>query len=149
MSRLGADITWLTGRLAVGSAPKCAGDLAALIAARFTHVISVDQADARYLYRSQPFDVLWNPTADDARPKSTEWFARNVEFGLRALERPDGRLYIHCAHGLRRGPITAYAILRAQGVSPDEAKTIVERRPLAVLVLAYRESAEQFLAGLR
>jgi protein-tyrosine phosphatase len=57
---------------------------------------------------------------------------------------------VHCQQGRRRSAMVAYAILRLRGHDPDDAEGLVlDNRAPAVLVPAYKESVERWLADGR
>ncbi len=97
----------------------------------FSHVIDV-QAEFDDQPIAEPFgiQVLWNPTEDDFQPKPLGFFDRSVAFALAAFEDPAARLYVHCAAGMHRAPLTCAAILCALGYEfPTALELIRARRP--------------------
>src|SRR6185312_17273946 len=72
--------------------------------------------------------ALWNPTDDDFTPKPPEFFERSVRFALEALADERAQLYIHCAAGIHRAPITTAAVLCGLGFELEEALSIISRR---------------------
>jgi hypothetical protein len=89
---------------------------------------------------------LFNPAADDGQPKPVDWFQRSLRFAMPILARPGWIVYVHCYDGINRGPSTAYAILRAQGLSPWQARLLIDfNRPIDVAGLRYAGDAEKAL----
>ena len=83
----GMDITWVTGRIAVGGGIWNEENMAAVMRAGVTHIIDM-QLEFDDTEIAKPFDieVLWNPAHDDFRPKPGEVFERGVEFAVKALD---------------------------------------------------------------
>src|SRR5882672_8468598 len=97
------DITWLTDRIAVGGGIWTADNMAQIARLRVTHIIDMQiEFDDTPLAQPHDIEVLWNPTDDDFDSKPPELFRRGVDFGLKALENPETRLFIHCAAGVHR-----------------------------------------------
>jgi protein-tyrosine phosphatase len=144
------DLSPITDRFAVGEGIWTAERMMHLVRHGYTHIIDLQtEFDDTELASQFGIEVLWNPTDDDFEPKDEEFFRRSVEFALRALDAPSARLYVHCAAGIHRGPLTAAAILCALGYEPDEAVAlIVARRPAADFPLVYLESLRAWAAGL-
>jgi protein-tyrosine phosphatase len=119
----------------------------ALVRMGFTHVVDLQQEfDDTELGRAAGVDVLWNPTDDDFQPKAPEFFRRSVQFSLRAFEDPEARVYVHCAAGVHRGPMTAAAILCALGYNLDDAVELIQaRRPVADFPMVYIDSVKRFV----
>ncbi|MGH7174895.1 MAG: hypothetical protein ACREGR_00865, partial [Minisyncoccia bacterium] len=90
---------------------------------------------------------LWNPTADDGKPKTPDWFSRSLMLDLDALSRPKNKVYAHCAAGVNRGPSTAYAILRALGFTPGSAEAVI-RTARPWVGLAYKRDADAAIKAL-
>ncbi len=145
------DISKITERLGLGDGI-WASDRMALIAAQgYTHIIDLQmEFDDTELAKPFGIAVLWNPTEDDFEPKPAEFFQRSVEFARQALEDDAARLYVHCAAGVHRAPITMAAILCASGFDLDDAIQLIQgRRPVAdfppVYVASLREYVETVL----
>src|SRR6266849_4487558 len=106
------DITWVTGRIAVGGGIWTAENMAAVARAGVTHILDMQvEFDDTALAEPYGIKVLWNPTDDDFQPKPPEVFQRGVEFALEALEEEGTKLFIHCAAGVHRAPMMALAVL--------------------------------------
>lgn len=97
--------------------------------------------------RKNAFTYLVNPTDDDFQPKSAAYFKRSIDFGLRALQDPKAKLYVHCAAGINRGPSSAYAILRALGHAPTEAENLL-RSGRPGVGIAYARDADRAIKEL-
>lgn len=133
-----ANFNFVTSRLATGGAIKNAADVDALSKAGITAIINCrnGQNDANLL--AGKFAYLWNPTADDGQHKPPEWFGRSLDFALPLFGKPRQKIYAHCAEGINRGPSTAYAILRALGLSGLEAQAMIRlARPIAFIAYAH------------
>ena len=141
------DLTWVTGRIAVGGGIWNAENMAAVARAGVTHIIDMQiEFDDTELARGYGIPVLWNPVDDDFQPKPVEVFQRGVEFALEALDQEDSKLLIHCAAGVHRAPMMALAVLGALQWKLGEAiELIEERRPVADFPEAYVSSVERFL----
>ena len=141
------DMTWVTGRIAVGGGIWNAANMAAVARAGVTHIIDM-QIEFDDTPLAEPFGiaVLWNPTDDDFQPKDPELFQRGVEFASQALEQDDAKLFIHCAAGIHRAAMMTLALLCSQGWELEEAmQTISSRRPVVDFAEVYVNSVEKFL----
>ena len=141
------DITWVTQRIAVGGGIWNSENMEKVASEGITHVIDMQiEFDDTPLGLEHGVEVLWNPTDDDFTPKPPELFRKGVNFALEALERPDAKLFIHCAAGVHRAPMMALAVLGSMGWSVKDAMRMIEaRRPAADFADVYVESVEKFL----
>ena len=141
------DMTWVTGRIAVGGGIWNAANMAAVAQAGVTHIINMQvEFDDTGLAEPYGIEVLWNGVDDDFQPKPVEVFRRGVEFALAALDRPGTKLYIHCAAGVHRAPMMALALLCALNWNLGEAIRLIEvRRPVVDFADVYVRSVERFL----
>jgi protein-tyrosine phosphatase len=141
------DMTWVTGRIAVGGGIWSAENMAAVARAGITHIIDMQlEFDDTVLAEPLGIEVLWNPTDDDFQPKPPGLFQRGVDFAQQALEDDEARLFIHCAAGVHRAPMMTLAVLCEQGWDLGTAmETISARRPLADFPEVYVNSVEKFL----
>ena len=74
------------------------------------------------------------------QPKPAEWFHAGIAFA--ASIGPDDKLFVHCGHGINRGPVMAYAILRSQGYLDAEAMMRAARPQMgASMYLASADAA--------
>ena len=141
------DITWLTDRIAVGGGIWNSENMENVARQGITHVIDMQiEFDDTPLGLEHGVEVLWNPTDDDFTAKPPELFRKGVDFAREALERPEAKLFIHCAAGVHRAPMMALAVLGSMGWSVDDALRMIEaRRPAADFADVYVESVERFL----
>ena len=144
-----ADVSWVTGRIAVGGGIWNAENMAAVARAGVTHIIDMQvEFDDTPLGETHGVEVLWNPTDDDFQPKPATVFQRGVDFAIQALDRPGTKLFIHCAAGVHRAPMMTLALLGALGWKlRDGIRLIESRRPEADFADVYVRSVERFLAG--
>src|SRR5581483_3080902 len=100
------DFNFVTARVATGAAIHNAQDVDVLAKAGITHVINCrdDQDEAPFFAQHPEMHYIWNPTADDGKPKPPDWFAKSISFALEALSHPKNKVYAHCAAGVNRGP---------------------------------------------
>ena len=112
-----------------------------------THVIDMQiEFDDTPLGREHGVEVLWNPTDDDFTAKPAELFRKGVAFAKAALDKPEAKLFIHCAAGVHRAPMMALAVLGAMGWGLEDAMRMMEaRRPVVDFADVYVESVERFL----
>ena len=76
----GMDMTWVTGRIAVGGGIWTAENMAAVARAGVTHIVDMQiEFDDTSLAKLHGIKVLWNPIDDDFQPKSPEVFQRGVD----------------------------------------------------------------------
>ena len=93
------DMTWVTGRIAVGGGIWTAENMAAVSRAGITHIIDMQiEFDDTRLAAPHGIEVLWNPIDDDFQPKPPEVFERGVEFATQALSQ-DGHQAVHSLRG--------------------------------------------------
>jgi hypothetical protein len=157
----------VTSRLIIGSRPRNLIDLQALRTASVSHILNVCEVDDYTAIGEMGVaeqgtwwtvhpelvtfhDYLWNPAVDDGKPKSVAWFQASLKWALAALAEPGWCLYVHCNDGVNRGPSTAYAILRAWGLTWEQALVMIVRaRPIDVppIGLRYRADAEVAIAA--
>ena len=141
------DMTWVTGRVAVGGGIWTADNMAAVARTGVTHIIDMQiEFDDTSLAEPHAIEVLWNPIDDDFQPKPPEVFQRGVEFAVQALERDETKLFIHCAAGVHRAPMMTLAVLCSLGWTPAAAQDLIEReRPVVDFADVYLRSVERFL----
>jgi len=143
------DMTWITGRLALGGGIWNPANMGEVARAGITHIIDMQmEFDDTPLAEPHGIEVLWNPTDDDFEPKPAELFRRGVEFATAAFEKADAKLFIHCAAGVHRAPMMALAVLGSMGWSVDEAMHLIEDlRPVADFAAVYVQSVREFLGS--
>ena len=84
------DMTWVTGRIAVGGGIWTAENMAEVARAGVTHIIDMQiEFDDTQLAAPHAIEVLWNPIDDDFQPKPPEVFQRGVDFATEALEQDE------------------------------------------------------------
>jgi len=142
------DMTWVTGRIAVGGGIWTAENMAAVARAGVTHIIDMQiEFDDTPLAERHGIRVLWNPIDDDFQPKPAGVFQRGVEFALASLEEDGSKLFIHCTAGVHRAPMMALAVLSCLSWSVEAAMELIEsRRPVVDFADVYVHSVERFLA---
>src|SRR5262249_14059121 len=141
------DITWVTGRIAVGGGIWHAENMALVAKSGITHIIDMQiEFDDTELATPHGIRVLWNPIDDDFQPKPAEVFERGVDFARKALDEDGTRLFIHCAAGIHRAPMMALAILCSLGWKMETALEVMEdRRPVVDFAPVYVESVRRYL----
>jgi protein-tyrosine phosphatase len=143
----GMDMTWVTGRIAVGGGIWTAENMAAVARTGVTHILDMQiEFDDTALAKPHGIEVLWNPIDDDFQPKPPEIFQRGVEFALNALDGKGTKLFVHCAAGVHRAPMMTLAILCSLSWKMREAMQLIEtRRPVVDFANVYVGSVEKFL----
>jgi protein-tyrosine phosphatase len=143
------DMTWVTGRIAVGGGIWNAENMAKVGREGITHIIDMQiEFDDTPLAEPYGIAVLWNPIDDDFQPKPAEVFQRGVNFAIEALDQPGTKVFIHCAAGVHRAPMMALALLCTLGWKLRDALRLIEtRRPQADFAVVYVRSVERFLEG--
>ena len=141
------DMSWVTGRIAVGGGIWNVDNMAEVARAGATHIIDMQiEFDDTRLAEPHGIEVLWNPIDDDFQPKPPEVFQRGVDFALKALDQPGSKLFIHCAAGVHRAPMMALAVLSSLGWRVKDAMNLIEaRRPVVDFADVYVRSVERFL----
>src|ERR1700690_4253385 len=141
------DMTWLTGRIAVGGGIWTAENMAQVAHAGVTHILDMQiEFDDTALAAPHGITVLWNPIDDDFQPKSPEVFQRGVDFALQALGEEGTKLFVHCAAGVHRAPMMTLAILCSLSWSLGEAMQLIEtRRPVVDFADVYVNSVKRYL----
>lgn len=144
-----ADFVMVTHRVGVGAAITSVEDVQALLKAGINAVVDARQEfdDSGLLSNHPEILYLWNPAADDGFSKPTEWFQKAIDFSMGILSKPQGRLILHCAAGIQRGPSLGYAVLRAQGLDPNTAETLI-RNARPQVGLAYKGDANRAIFEL-
>jgi protein-tyrosine phosphatase len=141
------EMSWVTGRIAVGGGIWTAENMAQVARAEVTHVIDMQiEFDDTTLALPHGITVLWNPIDDDFQPKSPEVFQRGVDFALEALDEPGTKLFVHCAAGVHRAPMMTLAILCSLSWKLEDALRLIEaRRPVVDFADVYVNSVKKFL----
>lgn len=141
------DMTWVTGRIAVGGGIWADENMSDVAKAGVTHIIDMQaEFDDTALARPYGIKVLWNATDDDFQPKPVELLQRGVDFALEALDEEGTKLFVHCAAGVHRAPMMALAVLCSLSWSVEDAMQLIEaRRPVVDFAEVYVQSVENFL----
>lgn len=141
------DMTWVTGRIAVGGGIWRAENMAEVARAGVTHIIDMQiEFDDTDLAEPHAIQVLWNPIDDDFQPKPPEIFQVGVEFATEALSQEGTKLFIHCAAGVHRAPMMTLAVLCSMGWTTEAALHLIEKeRPVVDFADVYVRSVERFL----
>jgi protein-tyrosine phosphatase len=141
------DMTWVTGRIAVGGGIWTAEKMAEVARSGVTHIIDMQiEFDDTELAEPHAIEVLWNPIDDDFQPKPPDVFQRGVEFAAGALEEDGTKLFIHCAAGVHRAPMMTLAVLCWLGWTPAAAQELIlKERPVVDFADVYVRSVERFL----
>ncbi len=144
------DMTWITDRIAVGGGIWVESKMAEVAGQGVTHIIDM-QIEFNDTEIARPFGikVFWNAVDDDFQPKPPTVFQDAVNFGLKALEEPETKLYIHCAAGVHRAPMMTLALLRAMGFGLQEAMRMIQsKRHVVDFADVYVKSVERFIGTL-
>jgi len=141
------DMTWVTGRIAVGGGIWTAQNMAQVARAGVTHILDMQiEFDDTPLAAPHGIAVLWNPVDDDFQPKPPEVFQRGVDFALQALDEEGTKLFVHCAAGVHRAPMMTLAILCSLSWDLADALQLIEsRRPLVDFADVYVNSVKGYL----
>src|SRR2546425_2172454 len=143
----GMDMTWVTGRIAVGGGIWTAENMATVARAGVSHILDMQiEFDDTALAAPHNIIVQWIPTDDDFQPKPPEIFQRGVNFARQALDEEGTKLLVHCAAGVHRAPMMTLAILCSLSWNMKDAmKLIGARRPVVDFADVYVRSVEKFL----
>jgi len=141
------DLSWVTGRIAVGGGIWTAENMAEIARAGVTHILDMQiEFDDTPLAAAHGITVLWNPIDDDFQPKSPDVFERGVDFALEALDEEGSKLFVHCAAGVHRAPMMTLAILCSLNWDLADALQLIEtRRPVVDFADVYVSSVKRFL----
>ena len=141
------DMTWVTGRIAVGGGIWNEDNMAQVADAGVTHILDMQiEFDDTRLAAPHGITVMWNPIDDDFQPKSADVFQRGVDFALGALEKEGAKLFVHCAAGVHRAPMMTLAILCSLGWKMADALRLIEaKRPVVDFADVYVNSVKGFL----
>ncbi len=141
------DMTWVTGRIAVGGGIWTDSNMAEVARAGVTHIIDMQiEFDDTVVAEPYGIAVLWNAVDDDFQPKLPKVFHRGVEFARRALDEPETKLLIHCAAGVHRAPMMTLALLCSLGWSIESAMDLIQtRRPVVDFPDVYVNSVKAYL----
>jgi protein-tyrosine phosphatase len=143
------DMTWVTGRIAVGGGIWNAKNMEEVARTGVTHIIDMQiEFDDTPLAEVHGIEVLWNAVDDDFKLKPSEVFQRGVEFAIAALDQPGTKLFVHCAAGVHRAPMMALALLCSLSWNLPEAMDLIQaKRSVVDFPDVYVRSVERFLAN--
>jgi len=121
------NLSWITSNLAAGGAILPA-NLPRLKQLGITAVVDcrVEECDDCGVLQQLGIDFLQLPTPDnhqltqDALDEGVAWVQERLDHG--------GKAFVHCMHGVGRGPLLGCCVLVAQGVAPLEALTTMKTR---------------------
>ena len=122
------NFTWITDNLAVGGAPSV-GDYRRLAKMGITAIVDAreEAVDDAAALSKLGIELLHLPTTDRYALSQAQ-----LEEGARwSLDRLNegGRIFVHCKHGVGRGPLLGMAVLVGGGLSAPEAlRTLRTRR---------------------
>jgi protein tyrosine phosphatase (PTP) superfamily phosphohydrolase (DUF442 family) len=126
------DYDQITANLYIGTQP-AAGDYDRLREIGISLIINMRYESGPVLDKHpEPIETLWLRTFDSPLlPIPVRALVRGAEKALPVLQQ-GGKVYVHCAQGIHRGPAMAACILIAQGYSKEEAIARIKRqRPVS------------------
>ena len=121
------NMDWVTTHLAVGGRVR-PEDIVALGRSGVTHVIDTraeycDDADA---LAREHIQLLYLPTPDTF-PLTVEQLTEGARWAAEHIEK-DGRVLIHCEHGVGRSVLLTCCVLVYQGMSAPEALILAQQK---------------------
>jgi len=121
------NMDWVTTHLAVGGRVR-PEDIVALGRSGVTHVIDTraeycDDADA---LAREHIQLLYLPTPDTF-PLTVEQLTEGARWAAEHIEK-DGRVLIHCEHGVGRSVLLTCCVLVYQGMSASEALILAQQK---------------------
>jgi hypothetical protein len=121
------NLSWITDDLAVGGAFHWA-DIPRLARLGVTAVVDCreEASDDPVALAKHGIGFLRLPTPD-AHELSQEHIETGVRWATERLARGE-KVYIHCSHGVGRGPLLGCCVLVATGLSPMEAIRLLKAR---------------------
>jgi hypothetical protein len=136
-------VFFVTKRLGFGSKVRLNRHIEKLRELGITHVLDVRKYPSKKL---QNFKTIHLNFKDDARPRPIWFYAQALRFYQKALEQTNSKVFVMCRAGRRRSASMTYFLLRASGLGPCKAESMVRcARPCAQIVRAYRQSGEEYL----
>jgi len=142
------ELDWITDRIAVGGMLFDKEDMNRLAAVGVTHILNLNGADDTHLAAPLGIVTCWNHVDDDLKPKPPEFFERSVKFAKSAMRQRGSKLYIHCAAGIHRAPMTALAVLCSMGWGVlDAMRHMRVCRPCVNFPEVYVNSVLRYLKG--
>jgi|ERR1700756_178890 len=151
------DMDSITDKLWLGAGVTTEVEVEELINKGITHVIDMRaEFDDHTIFKNRGVNVLWLPQNDDGTPRPPEQVVKGIAFAFAALGFRNesemilrDKVYVHCAAGVNRGPTEMYAILRAYGLTQDEAIGLLKRKRPKVgfyNIQAYVDSVNSVIA---
>jgi predicted protein tyrosine phosphatase len=121
------NLSWVTAQLAVGGAYPTS-DIKALGRLGITGVVDcrAEDSDDEQALRARGIDFLRLPTPD-CHDLTQEALDRGVSWVTERLARRE-KVFVHCQHGVGRGPLLGCCVLVTQGLSPWDALTTIKAR---------------------
>lgn len=121
------NFSWITGDLAVGGAFRTA-DIPRLQRLGINAIVDCreEASDDAAALGKQGIAFLHLPTPD-AHGLSQEALERGVGWVSQRLRQGE-KVYVHCSHGVGRGPLLACCVLVASGHTPTEALGLLKSR---------------------
>lgn len=101
--------------------------LESLREARISHVLNVSEAASVIGADGSPLrEVAWHPMFD-LEPISIDAATACLGTLHRMVCEPSARVYVHCIAGQNRSPTIVWLYFVACGLSPDDARELIER----------------------
>jgi protein tyrosine phosphatase (PTP) superfamily phosphohydrolase (DUF442 family) len=121
------NMSWVTPQLAVGGRVR-PEDVGRLARSGVTAVVDTrsESKDDEQALASEGIRLLYLPTPD-TQPLSLDDLQRGAEWINRQIA-ADGRVLIHCEHGVGRSVLLTAAALVADGMSAHDAVALVQRQ---------------------
>lgn len=142
------DISWVTGRLGVGAAPRGSGPIKVLANFNISDLIDLraERSSADSLLDPCAFKVHWVPIYDDWKPKEFKFFEQLIQTIDRITRDRDYKILICCGAGEHRAPLGGAVALLTLGYSLGEAIELLKKaRPVAELLPVYVRSLEEYI----
>ena len=121
------NMSWITTHLAVGGRihPE---DIKALAAVGITHVVDTrsEYCDDEEALAKEHIELLHLPTAD-TRPLTVEQMLKGSQWVQERMKQ-DGRVLIHCEHGVGRSALLTCAVLVYNGMHAYDALHLVQEK---------------------
>jgi len=121
------NFSWITDELAVGGAFR-RSDIPKLGRIGVSAVVDcrAEACDDEEALRRQGMDFLWLP-APDTHELSQSSLDAGVEWATDQIQR-GRRVYVHCLHGVGRGPLLGACVLVSSGYSAVDALQLIKAR---------------------
>ncbi len=121
------NMSWVTPQLALGGRIR-PEDIPALARTGITHVVDTrsEHRDDIEALAKEHIELLHLPTPD-TRPLSVEQMLEGAQWVNQRIEQ-DGRVLIHCEHGVGRSALLTAAVLVYDGMSAYDALHLVQQK---------------------